>query len=109
LDGRSNPPPLRRLLLRLAVLFTRATTGLRLTDAHNGLRAFSRAAAAGLRIRQDRMAHASEILSEIRRLSLRVREVPVRVRYTADSLRKGQRASGAFRILFDLLLGESLR
>lgn len=109
LDGRSNPPPLRRLLLRLAVLFTRATTGLRLTDAHNGLRAFSRAAAAGLRIRQDRMAHASEILSEIRRLSLRVREVPVRVRYTEDSLRKGQRASGAFRILFDLLLGESLR
>lgn len=96
-------PPRRRLVLRAAVLFTRATTGLALTDAHNGLRALSRRAAATIRIRQNRMAHASEILEEIARHRLRFAEVPVRVRYTDYSLAKGQRLSGGFEILLDLL------
>src|SRR5262249_43329163 len=34
-------PPLRRLMLRAATWFTRATTGLNVTDAHNGLRAMT--------------------------------------------------------------------
>jgi glycosyltransferase involved in cell wall biosynthesis len=95
----------RRLLLRLAVRFTRLTTGLALTDTHNGLRAFTRHAALRIRLRQDRMAHASEILSEIRRHGLRWTEVPVTIRYSAASLAKGQRARGAARILADLLAG----
>ena len=64
-------PALRRVVLNLAVLFTRLTSGLRLTDTHNGLRAFSRAAAQQLHIRQDRMAHASEVLEQIGALHLR--------------------------------------
>jgi glycosyltransferase involved in cell wall biosynthesis len=96
-------PARRRLVLQAAVLFTKATTGLALTDAHNGLRALSRRAAETVRIRQNRMAHASEILEEIARHRLRFAEVPVRVRYTAYSLAKGQRLSGGFEILLDLL------
>src|SRR5262249_24409831 len=42
-------PPLRRLMLRAAILFTRATTGLDLTDAHNGLRAMTRRGAGYIR------------------------------------------------------------
>jgi glycosyltransferase involved in cell wall biosynthesis len=109
LAGSSNVPAGRRLLLKGAVLFTRLTTGLKLTDAHNGFRALSRAAAQTIRIRQDRMAHASEIVSEIRRHGLRFVEVPVTVLYTDYSRAKGQSAFGAFRVLFDLLLGKGVR
>ena len=42
----------RRLLLKVAVVFTRLTTGLKITDAHNGLRAMTRRGALALRIRQ---------------------------------------------------------
>ncbi len=93
----------RRRLLRLAVLFTRLTTGLILTDAHNGLRAFSRSAAKVIRIRQNRMAHASEILEQIAGARLRIAEVPCTIAYTDYSRAKGQRWTGAFSILGDLL------
>jgi glycosyltransferase involved in cell wall biosynthesis len=109
LGGTSDVPAFRRLLLKAAVVFTRMTTGLAVTDAHNGLRALSRQAAETIRIRQDRMAHASEIVSEIRRHGLRFVEVPITVLYTDYSRRKGQSALGAFRILLDLLVGKGVR
>jgi glycosyltransferase involved in cell wall biosynthesis len=96
-------PPLRRMVLRLAVLFTRLTTGLRVTDAHNGLRAMTRRGASAIRLRHNRMAHASEILDQIARSGLDYVEVPVTVVYTAYSLQKGQRISNAVSILIDLL------
>ncbi len=95
----------RRLLLKAAVLFTRLTSGLAVTDAHNGLRAFSRRAAARLDLAQDRMAHASELLDQVARSGLHVVEVPVHLRYTAYSRAKGQRPLAALRILADYLLG----
>ena len=96
-------PPLRRLILRAATVFTRLTTGLRLTDSHNGLRALTRQGAAAIRLRQNRMAHASEILAEIARSRLPYVEVPVSIEYTAYSLAKGQRLSDSVMILLDLL------
>ncbi|OYX33646.1 MAG: hypothetical protein B7Y99_06920 [Caulobacterales bacterium 32-69-10] len=104
--GRTvNMPLSRRLTLKAAVLFTRLTTGLKLTDAHNGLRVLSRAAAGRLRITQDRMAHASEITSKIRHLGLTFVEHPVTITYTEYSLRKGQKISNSVRILEDIIIG----
>src|SRR5260370_22575986 len=57
-----NLPRSRRLLLRAATWFTRATTGLRVTDSHNGLRAMTRRGASSIRLRQNRMADASDSL-----------------------------------------------
>lgn len=98
-------PAGRRALLRAATLFTRLTTGLSVTDTHNGIRAMTRAAAERIHLRQERMAHASEILMHIRRSGLAMIEVPVTVRYTGYSLGKGQRASSAVRVLADLAAG----
>jgi glycosyltransferase involved in cell wall biosynthesis len=101
--GRAESVPrLRRLILRLAVVFTRLHSGLGVSDTHNGLRLFTRAAALRLRITQPRMAHASEILAQIGSSKLRFAEAPVTVRYTEYSLRKGQKISGMFRILLDI-------
>jgi glycosyltransferase involved in cell wall biosynthesis len=95
-------PLMRGLLLQAATLFTVATTGLRLTDTHNGLRVFTRRGATVLRLRQNRMAHASEILAEISRSGLRYVEVPVTIDYTDYSMGKGQRASDFVMVLLDL-------
>lgn len=99
-------PLLKRLLLRTAIRFTRWTSGLPVTDTHNGLRGFTRAAAQRFEIRQNRMAHASEILSVIAQLKLRWREIPGTVRYTPYSIGKGQKLSGALIILEHLLAGK---
>jgi len=103
--GRAHNIPLgRRVLLKGGVWFTRVFSRMEVTDVHNGLRAFSRAAAGALRIRMDRMAHASEILDEIKRGGWRYREIPVTVYYSEYSLAKGQSSWDAMRIAAHLLL-----
>lgn len=93
----------RYWLLQAATIFTRITTGLKLTDCHNGLRVFSADAAQGIKLRQNRMAHASEILSKIRKNSFDFIEVPVTITYTDYSREKGQKFSDAFIIFRDLI------
>ena len=104
--GDSNVPTARRALIHAARIFERLLTGLRLSDAHNGFRAFSRGALAQVRIRENRMAHATEITRQLSRTRqgdrLSLVEVPVSVRYTRETLAKGQRSLGAFAILRDL-------
>ena len=67
----------RRLMLRMAVLFTRVFSGVALTDAHNGLRAMTRRGAQHVHITMNRMEHASEIIDQIARSGLKYVEVPV--------------------------------
>jgi glycosyltransferase involved in cell wall biosynthesis len=95
----------RWLILKAGVLFTRIFSRIRVTDTHNGLRAFSRHAAQRIRITQNRMAHASEILDEVRRFELRFVEVPVTIHYNADTLAKGQSSWNAVKIATEFLLG----
>lgn len=96
-------PPLRRMLLRAATWFTRATTGLDISDAHNGLRAMTRKGAGRIRLRQNRMAHASEILHQIADSGLPYVEVPVTIEYSRYSMAKGQSSSAFVVILLDLI------
>jgi hypothetical protein len=89
-------------MLKAATLFTRLTTDLALTDTHNGLRAMTRRGASAIRLRQNRMAHASELLSQIGESGLRYVERPVTIEYTAYSLAKGQNMRDAVFVLLDL-------
>jgi len=91
----------RMALLRGAVMLSNRLSGLKLTDAHCGFRAFRASVAPKLRMTQDRMAHASELLRKIKTSGVRVVEVPVTIRYTEHSTRKGQHGIQAVRILFD--------
>lgn len=102
-------PLRRRITLWLGVIFTRTVSQVTVTDAHNGLRAFTRRAAERIHIVNDRMAHASELIDQIRHTGLPYCEVPVKIRYTADSLAKGQRLRAAFRILLDYFIGRVVR
>ncbi len=102
--GGSHVPRARAWLLAVARIFERVIVGRALGDAHNGLRAFRRGALAMVGIRQNRMAHATEIVRRVlaEPRALRVVEVPVDIRYTPATLRKGQRSSGALTIASDL-------
>jgi len=97
-------PRSRRLILKGGILFTRAFSGIRVTDVHNGLRAWSRRAASQLSITLDGMAHASEILDQIRTRGWRFVEVPTTIRYSEYSLGKGQSAFNSIRIVVQLIL-----
>ena len=76
-----------------------------LTDTHNGLRAFSRDALLPIETTQDHMAFASEVLAEIKRLQLKVLEVPVTVHYREY----GQGFVAGFKIFADLLSKKLLK
>ncbi len=103
LGGVENIKASRKMLLRLGVLFTRVISRVKITDTHNGLRAFSRRSAQRIQITLDRMAHASELIDQVRDCGLPYGEVPVHIRYTDYSIAKGQSSSGAFKIIFHYL------
>lgn len=103
LDGRTNPGRLKKLVLKTAIAFSNATTGVHLTDTHNGLRAINRRAAASLSIKQNRMAHASEIIEQVGKAGLRYVEHPVHILYTDYSRKKGQSVLNSVNILTELL------
>lgn len=94
----------RRILLKAAIFFTYFTTGLKLTDAHNGLRLLTRTAAKKINLTRNRMAHASELIEIIAFSKISFIEVPVTILYTDYSRQKGQRVFDAFSILFDLFV-----
>jgi glycosyltransferase involved in cell wall biosynthesis len=102
-------PEGRRLILKLGIVFTRIFSRIRVTDTHNGLRAFSRKAAECISITHDRMAHASEILDQIQAHGLRYQEVPVTIHYTPGTLAKGQSSWNALRMAGQLIVGRLLR
>jgi glycosyltransferase involved in cell wall biosynthesis len=102
-------PLLRRGVLKLGLLHQWFFTGLKVSDASCGLRAFSRYAAGKIVITQDRMAHASEILERIGVHKLIYTEVPAHIAYTPYSLKKGQKNfSGSLRVLYDFFMGRIL-
>lgn len=104
LDGRTKPGTIKKIVLRTAVMFERLSTGVRLTDAHNGLRAMNRRAAELIEIHQNRMAHATEMVAEISRHDLRYAEYPVHILYTDYSRSKGQSVWNSVNILSDLFV-----
>jgi hypothetical protein len=105
----SNLKTSKKLLLKAAVLFTNKTTGLQLTDAHNGLRVFNRKFAENLRLTSSDMTHASEIIDRIREYDFKYIEEPVKIKYTEYSLSKGQSAINAINIAFDSSLNKIIK
>lgn len=83
-------PIMRKILLKAAIIFTWIFSGIKLTDTHNGLRAFSRAAIAKIDCRQDGMTYASEIIDQVADKKFRFCEVPVTIKYTDYSMAKGE-------------------
>lgn len=104
LDERTQLSTAKRLTLRAAAGFTRLTTRMALTDAHNGLRVLDRKLVERIHLTQNRMAHASEIVEQIGRCGARWIEYPTHIVYTDYSKAKGQSLLNGINILVELLL-----
>lgn len=96
--------PLRKLILKAGVLFTYIFSEVKLTDTHNGFRAFNFKALNRINITQNRMAHASEIIDQVVNREVRYLEVPVTVKYDKYSKsKKNQSNLNSIRIVFDMI------
>lgn len=104
LDDRTQPGLLKKIVLKTAVWVTNLTTRTKLTDAHNGLRVIREDALRMVKLRQDRMAHGTEIVVQLGRTGLPYAEQPVEVLYTDYSKAKGQSLLNSINILIDLVI-----
>lgn len=105
LDDSTELGVAKHAVLRTAAIVTRWKTGLDITDAHNGLRLLRRDAAQSVKMKQDRMAHASEIVAQLASSKLPWAEMPVHIKYTDYSKAKGQSLLNSVNILIDLVMG----
>ena len=96
---------MKRVVLKTAVWVTNQTTGLELTDAHNGLRVI-RTDARGAHHASNRTAWRTPPRSSCKlgRTGLPWREFPVELLYTDYSKAKGQSVLNSVNILVDLLV-----
>lgn len=102
LGKNSNIPFLKhRLVLPISKLLNYLITELLLSDVHNGFRIITRRALDSIHITQDRMAHATEIVAQVKKNKLKHIEFPVTVRYSEY----GQGVGGGVRVLRDLVMG----
>ncbi|ASO17801.1 glycosyltransferase involved in cell wall biosynthesis [Actinoalloteichus hoggarensis] len=105
----SHIPWIKRVVLKTVVALSPRTRRMKLTDAHNGLRAFNKTVADDLDITINGMGHASEIMAIIDHKGWRVAEEKVTIIYTEYSMAKGQSLINGVNILFDSALRSSRR
>ncbi|BAW31034.1 MAG TPA: glycosyltransferase family 2 protein [Methanothermobacter sp.] len=78
--------------------------GIKVSDSQSGLRAFTRTAASKIKINDRGYGVSSEIISEIKRRGLRLKEVPIKTIYTPETISKGTNLSVGIRILVKLII-----
>lgn len=103
-DDKTKFTFLKKIILRAAIKFTQLSTGVALTDTHNGFRALNRKSIETIELNFTGMTHASEFVEKAGRTGLRIKEVPVHILYTKYAKRKGQSLWNSINILSDLFL-----
>ncbi len=109
LEKKSNVSRHREMILKSGAFVIWLFYGIKLTDTHNGFRAFRREAVKKLDLKADRMEHASEIVEQIAAKGIKYKEIPVTITYTDYSLQKGQSSLAAFGILWNMIKNKVLR
>ncbi len=100
-DIKTEIPKFKKyFIIPLARLINRLFLNIKLTDPQSGFRAMTREVAQLIDWQQDDMAHCSEILFLTNKHKLKFQEVPITVIYKNF----GQRLSGGFKILKDLII-----
>ena len=78
-------------------------TGVKLTDAHNGLKAYKISAIRKLKLQFSGYSYESELITEVAKKNISYKELSTNVKYTSYSIKKGQRLSNGLLIIEDLL------
>ena len=78
--------------------------GIKVNDSQSGLRAFNRKAAETIILNARDYGVSSEIIGEIKRHNLRLKEVPIKTIYTDYSMTKGTNTNEGLKILVKLIM-----
>lgn len=105
----SNVPFIRKTTLFLWRIFTLLVSNVYLTDAHNGYRVFTYEAIKKIHLTIDTMAYASELIEELKKNKIHIKEVPVNIKYTTYSMNKWQGSWNAISIALRILWGKFFR
>lgn len=104
IKNNSNIPLSRRIILFGGKIIEKILIGIDLTDAHNGFRAMNKKSINKIKLTENRMSYASQLMFEIKKHKLTYTEVPVKIKYTKDTLEKGTGSLfTGFKILFRLI------
>ena len=87
-------------IMPLAKAVNKIFFNVNLTDPQSGFRAMSAEAASRINWQQDRMAHCSEIMFQVKKHNFKVKEIPIKVIYRSF----GQSFSDGLKILKDLFI-----
>ncbi|MDC0506139.1 DUF2304 family protein [Candidatus Gracilibacteria bacterium] len=110
LDKRSTTiPMMRRVILKLGVLFTFFLSHIKLTDTHNGYRVMRQELLSKLSVTMDGMGHASEIIDFVSKHKVKFVEIPVEIKYTDYSMQKGQSSGNAIAIALRFIWNKFFR
>ena len=85
-------------------LITLIFYGIKVDDSQSGLRAFNRKAAEEIVINARDYGVSSEIVGEVKKQNLRLKEVPITTIYTDYSMTKGTNTSEGIKILVKLII-----
>jgi len=106
LNKKSELPTVKKkIIMPLARLVNRLFFNIKLSDPQSGFRVLSKEALEKITIKNDGMAHCSEILHQLFKNKLRVEEVPITVVYHEF----GQKFSGGFKIIKDLAIRKIIK
>jgi len=101
-EKKSNLPPFRAFFLKMATLFERVFFGIKLTDAHNGLRVLSRFSCEKIiKLNSSSMAHATEIPNILIKNGIEIIEYPCVITYSENN--ESSHLLNSLNIISDLL------
>jgi glycosyltransferase involved in cell wall biosynthesis len=98
LNKASKVPTFKKIILKAGAILMFLMYGILSSDSHNGLKAISKSAALKIDIKSNGWEYCSEIIEEIMLKKVKYQEVPVTVKYTDYSIKKGQKIYNSFYI-----------
>jgi len=101
--SRENIPPLRTLILKISKLVTFLFYGTKISDPHCGLRVIHLNTFKQFHLTADGMHYANEINEQIKKYKMQYREIPIHIRYTDYSLKKGQKNFNSIHLGFEMI------
>lgn len=96
-------PFIRKIILKLWIIFTFLLSSISLTDSHNGFRVFRKKVLDNIYLTIDWMWYASELIDIISSKKIPYKEIPVNIVYTEYSINKWQKNWNAFRIALKMI------
>ena len=107
--AKTNVSASRSFALKFGRYISYLASGIMLSDSFNGLRIFTRRAATGIRLTENKMAHATQFLMITSANKLKFAEYPVSVHYSDYSKKKGLKNADGIKIIVEILLRKIFR